>query len=951
MPFPNLAPAEDQAQSPSSPESPDAKKQPDKLALVAEAHKRGILPPEKEGLYQEALKRGLLPGVSANDTGTSPPPYKEVEGALETGAKTTVESIRQGIFDMEGRDRSIDYGPGAGFVAERALKEADNPKEARSVLEKIYGKGNVGQDRGGNWWVKKDGKKISVFGDNSGLGKRTATSAASELPQMAGMTGGEVLGAEIGGALGIESGPGALGTAAVGAGIGGALGKGYQDLWKWSQGVLHKTPKEEVHAMEGAGIAGAGGALAGRTLTRLGGYLLRPKELPWVDVTPQMEKQTASALAHGMVPRVDQATGAKAFRLFIMDQRFSHYIWGDPGMEKNVAALNKQLEEKLVKAGVPEDKIQVTMDQIIKRDIPTDDINHDIVKAVNDYREGIEKQAANGAEKAKKELDSQFTQIDKSLKDPKLNLAENVEKDIIQARKDFSETAGGLYQTVDELAGSRKLVQSGDIKQTIKDIIATLPKTEAKGAGEKMVRDPQTGFLRKQETPAEGGKILGTQVENPVMAYITDMLKLPDKITLSDAQRIRSSLLELTRNPGLTPGVGWKELRQISDAVDTSIEGVGLNAEDKPVIDALRTANDYYKDGIEKFKDVTVESLVKEAGQRGAVEPEKVMDAIIRPGKVTQAQRIMRFLQPDTRHQLARDYFQSIVQTASDPTQPGKLVGKRLLAVVNKNGDMIKAVLGKDAYDRMLSLAKNTAGLDNAIPLSELGADGGAAAVKNAVAAQKAVDSFMDEHYLRALAKPGPDTDEAFNYVIKPGRIERLKAAMSLFGRNSEIAGKIRQKLMAKILSSSIGLSSDPAEQLFAGNALHETLTEYGRPYMEEAFGKEMADDLFKLGDTVSLISSKPKIGGAVGMVAGVATMLHPLHHVGRLIDTAVMGKLMSSPAFIKWLIFGIKGDSMAIKTVNQLVRQAVNLAAQGTVPNSSEDTPAEQRRAASQTP
>ena len=949
MPFPNIALPADQDQ-PTPPAAPDAKKQPDKLTLVAEAHKRGILPPEKEGLYQEALKRGLLPGASANDTGVSPPPYKEVEGALATGAKTTVDTIRQGIYDMEGRDRAVDYGPGAGFVAERALKEADNPKEAKSVLEKIYGKGNAGQDRGGNWWIRKDGKRISVFGDNSGLGKRTATSVASELPQMAGMTGGEVLGAEVGGALGVESGPGALATATVGAGIGGALGKGYQDLWKWSQGVLHKTPKEEASAMEGAGIAGVGGTLAGRTLTRLGGYLLRPKELPWVDVTPEMEKRTANALAQGMVPTVDQATGGKAFRLFIMDQRFANYIWGNPILKKNVEALNTQLEEKLTKAGVPKDKIQETMDHIIKRDVPTENINHDIVKAVNDYREGIEKQASEGAEKAKKELDSQFTQIDKSLKDPKLNLAEHVESDIIKARKDFSETAGGLYQTVDELAGGRKLVQSGDIKQTIKDIVENLPKTEAKAPGEKMVRDPKTGFLRKQETPAEGGKVLGTQVDNPVMAYINDMLKLPDRITLSDAQRIRSSLLELTRNPGLTPGVGWKELRQISDAVDASIESVGLNAEDKPVTDALKSANDYYKDGIEKFKDVTVESLVKEAGQRGAVEPEKVMDAIIRPGKVTQAQRIMRFLQPDTRHQLARDYFQSLVQTASDPMQPGKLAGRRLLAVVNKNGDMIKAVLGKDVYDRMATLAKNTAGLDKEIPLSELGADGGATAVKNAMAAQKAVDSFMDENYLRAMAKPGYEADEAFNYITKPGKVERLKAAMSLFGRNSETAGKIRQKLMAKILSSSIGLSSDPAEQLFAGNALKESLTKYGRPYMEEAFGKEMADDLFKLGDTVALISAKPSFGAAVGMVAGVSTMLHPLHHVGRLIDTAVMGKLMSSPAFIKWLIFGIKGDSMAIKTVNQLVRQAVNLAAQGSVPNSSEDTPAEQR-AASQTP
>lgn len=945
MPFPTPVPTEVPDQSPPPTPPDDGGKNPDKLALMVEAHKRGILPAEKKPLYDEALKRGLLPGVSASDTGSSPAPYKEIVGTLAQGARSTVGEIKQGYYDLEGRDRSVDYGPGAGFVTERALKEADNPKEAKAVLEKIYGKGNAGQDRGGNWWVKKGGKRISVFGDDSGLGKRAATSAASELPEMAGMTGGEALGGEIGAALGAETGPGALATGAIGAGIGAGMGKGYQELWKWSQGALHKTPKEETGALESSAASGVGGALAGRTLTRLGGYLLRPKELPWVNVTPQMEKQTADALAHGMVPRIDQATGAKAYRLFIMDQRFSHYIWGDPAVEKNVAALNKQLEENLVKAGVPKDKIPETMNQIVKQDVSTADVNHDIVKAVNHYREGIEKEAADGASKATKELDSQLSQIDKSLKDPKLNLSEHVENDIIKARKDFSETSGGLYQTVDELTGGRKLVESGDIKQAVNDIIEGLPKTEAKGAGETMMRDPKTGFLRKQETPAEGGKILGTQVDNPVMAYIRDMLKLPDKITLSDAQRIRSSLLELTRNPGLTPGVGWKELHQISNAVDASIDGVGHNAEDKPVLDALRTANSYYKDGIQKFKDVTAESLVKEAGQRGAVEPEKVMDAIIRPGKVAQTQRIMRFLQPDTRHQLARDYFQSLVQQASDPMQPGKIMGRRLLAIVNKDGDMIKAVLGKDALDRMVVLAKNTAALDKSIPVSELAEGDGAAAVKNALEAQKAVDSFMDEHYLRSLAKPGADADRAFDYVTKPGRIDRLKAAMSLFGRNSEVAGKVRQKLMAKILSSSIGLSSDPAEQLFAGNALKESLTQYGRPYLEEAFGKEMADDLFKLGDTVALISSKPKIGGAVGMVAGVSTMLHPLHHIGRLVDTALLGKLMSSPAFIKWLIFGIKGDSMAIKTVNQLVRQSMNLAAQGAIPNSSEESPEDQRQ------
>ena len=931
------------APKPDAAASPAAK--PDKLALMVEAKRRGILPANKQGLYDEALRRGLLPGVKATDSGTSPAPFKEIGSELAAGARTTAGEVEQGLHDLEGRDRSVDYSKGAGYTTELGLKEADNPAEARAVLEKIYGKGNAGQDRAGNWWIKKGGKKISVYGDDSGLLKRAATSAQSEAPTMAGMTTGEMIGGGLGTAAGVESGPGALATGTFGAILGGELGKGMQDFWKWTQGTLRKSPSEEISTLKDVGIATTLGTLGGRALTRLGGYLLRPKEIPWIHVTPEMEDRVIKTTGLGMVPRIDQATGGKTYRLFIMDQRLMHYIWGDPNVVKNVEALNRQLEINLKKAGVPADKIQPTMDHIIKRDVPTTDINHDIVKAVNEYREGIERTAGDGAKTATKALDQDFIKINKSLIDPKVNLSDAVEGDIARARKDFGTTSGGLYQTADELAGGRKLVESSDIKAAVNAIIEKIPKTEGTPPVEKYVRDAK-GFLRKQVTPGEGGRMLGTQVESPVMAYIKDMLKLPDKITLADASRIRSSLLALTRDPGLTPGVGWRELNQIASSVDVSIDKVALNAEDKPVIDALHTANDYYKRGIAKFEDVTANRLVKEAGQRGAVEPEMVMNTIIRPGKVAQAQRIMKLLQPDTQHQLARDYWQSIIQRTTNPAMPDKLNGKGLLSFVNKkeNAEMMRAVLGNDVYDKMVTLAKNTAGLDESIPISELGSDGGAAAVKAALKAKKAVDSFMDEHYLRSLAKPGPNTDTAFNFVTEEGHVERLKAAMTLFGKDSPIAGQIRQKLMAKILSSSVAVSNDPAEQLFAGNALKNTLTKYGREFLTEAYGEDMTNDLFTLADTVATISGKPTTGGAVGFVAGVHIMLSPLKHIGTLVGAGIMNKAMASPIFIKWLILGFKGDNMAIKTVNQMMRQLVNLAAQGAVPNTSEESPADQK-------
>ncbi len=894
--------------------------QTDRLGLLAEASKRGILPADKRGLYDEAVRRGLIPGVKSSDTSLSPPPYQEMGAAFQKGTKAVTSEIAEGIFQMRGRDHSINYGPGAGFATETALKEADNPEEAAAVLQKIYGKGNYGQDRGGNWWVRKNGQKVSVFGDNSSIWKRLNTSIRSQFPELAGMTVGEEIGGGIAGALGAESGPLDVGISAAGAAVGGAIGKGSQELWKWMTGTLRKTPKEEARTLEINAALSAAGTLGGRALTRMGGYMLRPKELPWIHVTPEMEERTAKALAQGMVPRIDQVTGAKTYRLFIMDQRLMHYVWGDPAVEKNVTALNEQLTKALEKSGVPADKVTDTLNQVIHKNVSVADLNESVVKAVNDYRTGIEKVASDASEKASKHLSKQLDVVDSMLANPKIPLAANVEADITAARQNFSNTAGGLYQVVDELAAGRKLVSTASIKDTIKSIEDTLPKT------------------------AEG-KILGSQVETPVRSYLHDMTALPDRITLSDAQRIRSSLLQLTRDPGLTPGVGWHELQQITSSVTKSIDEVALNPLDKPVIDALDVANTYYRDGIARFEEVTANRLVKEAGQTGAIDPEMVMRAIIRPGRISQAKRIMQFLRPDTQHQLARDYFQSILQNASDPLNPGSIVGSRLLRYVNQNADMMRTILGGDATSKMQTLAKNMAAFDGKIPVSELGSDGAAQAVKNALEKQAAVDSFMKENYLRALAKPGLDQDRAIDYIIRPGHIDKLRNAISIFGHDSATMKLVRQKLMAKILESSIGTSSDPAEQLFAGNALKDTLHQYGRDYLEEAYGKEMADDLFRLGDTVALISSKPKIGGAVGFVAGVGIMLHPLRHIGKLVGMHILNELMSKPVFLKWLIFGFKGDSMAIRTVNQMVRQAVNMAAQGSAPNTAETPPGDQKQ------
>ena len=59
------------------------------------------------------------------------------------------------------KEADIDYKAGASFGTRVMVQRADNPKEAALALDKVYGTGNYGQDRFGQWWVK-EGDRIVI---------------------------------------------------------------------------------------------------------------------------------------------------------------------------------------------------------------------------------------------------------------------------------------------------------------------------------------------------------------------------------------------------------------------------------------------------------------------------------------------------------------------------------------------------------------------------------------------------------------------------------------------------------------------------------------------------------------------------------------------------------------------------------------------------------------------
>src|SRR5215813_5899576 len=79
------------------------------------------------------------------------------------GMQPVEEKVTGEIAKKLGMDPGVDYNVGGSMLQQMTLQTADNPEEARAIMEYFFGKGNYGQDKGGRWWGVVNGKKTAVF--------------------------------------------------------------------------------------------------------------------------------------------------------------------------------------------------------------------------------------------------------------------------------------------------------------------------------------------------------------------------------------------------------------------------------------------------------------------------------------------------------------------------------------------------------------------------------------------------------------------------------------------------------------------------------------------------------------------------------------------------------------------------------------------------------------------
>jgi len=250
---------------------------------------------------------------------------------------------------------------------------------------------------------------------------------------------------------------------------------------------------------------------------------------------------------------------------------------------------------------------------------------------------------------------------------------EAVSKALVQGRRELAEEAGKRYAVIDQ-AIKTPFVPTKSLKATASEIMESFPKTTD---GKPVFSSPET------------------------VRMLGDILEMPDMLTARQMQQVRTTLREAGVLKNLTPDLSKAHARALRQAADASFDDAaaagGLPAH---VVSRLRAADEFYKTGISKFDNKLVTAITRDPGKIGSIEPELVVDSIIRPGRSQQIMRIKNAVDPETWRKIqaahAEEITASIVKQTDDPLT--KIFdGKAFKEALDKYGaNTLTAVHGPD---------------------------------------------------------------------------------------------------------------------------------------------------------------------------------------------------------------------------------------------------------------
>jgi hypothetical protein len=307
---------------------------------------------------------------------------------------------------------------------------------------------------------------------------------------------------------------------------------------------------------------------------------------------------------------------------------------------------------------------------------------------------------------------------------------EVVQSAIRKSRVNFSQAMSQRYKEVDDLVGNNPIIPTEPLKQQAQLLLEAMPKT------------------------ADGTVVGGKD------KLLKDILGMGDRMTVMQAQRMRTMFREASESPDIVPDVAMHEARVMRKSVDGAFDQAtqvpGLEAR---AVNKLKAADAAYKNGIQQFDRPVVKGITKDAS-RNNVDPEMVVDYLIKPERVVRLRQVKQLVPAGQWAKVQEAHADSLLSNLSTKTSdPLKTIfdGQAFRDVLDKYGrEVLIEVHGKEWVDAAYKYANALMLADKQMKLS-----GGIVAANVAL---HPVQNLPTLAWLRGLARV-MQSPTAFKYL------------------------------------------------------------------------------------------------------------------------------------------------------------------------------------------
>jgi hypothetical protein len=785
------------------------------------------------------------------------------------------------------------------------LAQSDNIEEKELYFQYRYGKDAVKREWGDNGdptlVVKtSDGKTFRV-GGGTGQTPGFVAQIVGDAPQLIGMAGGA--------GAGVEGGP--LGMV-VGAGVGAMGGKTLLEGQKSALGIRSKDEAQGLGALSEAGLQGAEGEMGGAVVGKLGAKLLTahlPKFI--TGATDKSVAMTRDAWAGGAWPPYASMGPdlTKLRRIEVVAEKLTgRYARQD---ERNMAYVKSELAEKLAASGMPKQHVEAFLKEIDGPEYAVShrDVGEQLQKSVEAHIESLTEAVQKSAKLADSHIDAQLgnirSRIDASTH---ADLTGDVAALIESAHKDFTSASSALYDKALKLAGTDKIVPT-DLVATEADKIVDVIRETAPSQIPRIVQ--------------EMSKLAGKPLNDRDAILLQEFgIEIPEtgKMSLKGAQRLRTILRQKAGAQDFTHNTTQHDYGQLASAVDQSIQDAAADPAAKPAIEALNTADAFYKRNVGKFNDARIDALMSQIRSGSPPDPEKLVDMLTRTGLSSRTSALRRMVGEDVWKRVQSVHLQKFMRRFEVTTPEGtrEVDGMKLLQNL-QDGDGVQAlrtIHGQESVTQLREVAQLIAARRGKIDPAVLVNGGPKAAVEQLRAQEAKFDDFMKKNALAILADPTKTGEQAYQWLARPhgagGDESRLLAAMRLFGENSPQMAGLRQAALEDVARN----ASIHAIDKQGNGAIERAMKEYSSTQTKLLFPDGIAADMHHLSDVIKFMfpfkSGEASDTGMAGMHVGSVMELPLRQRLYAQAVGAVTRFVALHPTAARWLVTGRKEGEFA---------------------------------------